>query len=333
MSDRKKDHIELAFKSQTGEEKIDNRFHFEPLINPHLQEFPKKFTFLGKELKAPLWISSMTGGTALAKKINENLAIAAHEFGLGMGLGSCRALLENESLIADFDVRHIIGNELPFFANLGIAQLEESIEKNEVDKVQNLIDRLQADGLIIHINPLQEFFQPEGNRFKYPPIDTIIEFKKLSNLKIIVKEVGQGFGYESLKLLMKSNVDAIDFAAFGGTNFALLEILRAANSPAELLSPLAYVGNTNEEMVNNFNIISKELENEKQFPPKDVIISGGINNFLDGYYFINKINANAIYGQASKFLAFGKDNIDDLRDFVKFQIEGLKTAYAFLRIK
>jgi isopentenyl-diphosphate delta-isomerase len=337
MEDRKKDHIDLAFKSQLVNSSIDNRFYYEPLINPHPMDFPNKFDFLGKKLNAPLWISSMTGGTKLAKKINENLAVIAGEFGLGMGLGSCRILLENNEYLKDFDVRRFISNDYPLYANLGIAQLEEILIEKKIDLVQNLVLKLKADGLIIHVNPMQEWFQPEGNRFKRAPIDTINEFKSLIDFKVIVKEVGQGFGKESLKALLESDVDGIDFASFGGTNFSMLELLRGNDTLKEQLSGLAYIGNTADEMVDIYNrlIVSEEFISlqKKQNKRKDVIISGGIKNFLDGYYLISKINTNAIYGQASKFLQFAKEDIDVLREYVRNQIEGLKLAYAFLRIK
>src|SRR5690606_7709496 len=112
-----------------------------------------------------LWISSMTGGTKEALQINRNLAQAANEFGLGFGLGSCRSLLTENTRFHEFDLRSMIGDELPFFANLGVAQVEELIAKKELNRLHDMVEKLRADGLIIHINPLQEWFQPEGDRF------------------------------------------------------------------------------------------------------------------------------------------------------------------------
>jgi len=86
--------------------------------------------FLGKILKVPMWVSSMTGGTAQARNINTNLARACREFGMGMGLGSCRILLQNDEHLPDFDMRNVIGDELPFYANIGIVQLGEHVDRS-----------------------------------------------------------------------------------------------------------------------------------------------------------------------------------------------------------
>ena len=129
MEQRKKDHIELAFQSQLKNESIDQRFYYEPMLNPHPGELLKPFNFLGKTMKAPIWVSSMTGGTEKAEKINKNLARACNEFGLGMGLGSCRIILDNDTFFHQFDVRDIIGNDYPLYANLDICQIEESLKE------------------------------------------------------------------------------------------------------------------------------------------------------------------------------------------------------------
>ena len=93
----------------------------------------------------------------MAKKINHNLATLAGEFGLGMGLGSCRSILDSDDYLSDFDVRSIIGDDLPLFANLGISQVETLLLENKVYKIESLLESIKADGLIIHINPFQEF--------------------------------------------------------------------------------------------------------------------------------------------------------------------------------
>ncbi|MGB1216306.1 MAG: isopentenyl-diphosphate delta-isomerase, partial [Saprospiraceae bacterium] len=173
-ADRKKDHINLAFQSQIAQGTLDERFYYEPLLAAHPERGSlPKIRFLGKDMKAPLWVSSMTGGTLVANTINHNLARACGEFGMGMGLGSCRQLLRSDEYLKDFSVRHLMGDNLPLYANLGIAQLEQLLEKGETFLVDNLLEKLQADGLIVHVNPLQEWLQPEGDRFKYPPIETI----------------------------------------------------------------------------------------------------------------------------------------------------------------
>lgn len=194
---RKRDHIELTSRAQTGRLEVDARFYYEPMQSAHPgATFDISTNFLGKKLSAPLWISSMTGGVGEARHINQNLARVCREFNLGMGLGSCRTLLESDQYFEDFNLRPILGKELPLFANLGIAQVERLVHADEAHKIFDLVERLDADGLIIHVNPLQEWFQPEGDKFLYSPIDTIERFCALNTkkIKIIVKEVGQGMG-------------------------------------------------------------------------------------------------------------------------------------------
>lgn len=329
---RKRDHIELAFQSQVAQAALDERFYYEPLLSGHPQRGGmKSFLFLGKAMRAPVWVSSMTGGTELAQTINHNLARACKDFGMGMGLGSCRSLLYGDDTFKDFDVRSLIGDSLPLFANLGIAQLERLIDEGELFRVKDLVDKLQADGLIIHVNPLQEWLQPEGDRFENPPLQTIATFMEKVDMPVIVKEVGQGMGYESLKALMQLPLAAIDFAANGGTNFARLEMLRGDKAKASVYEQLAYVGHSAVEMVSMYNRLLEELG--QSVACKQAIISGGVKSFLDGYYLINKINATAIYGQASGFLKHARGTYQELYDHVDAQVQGLELANAFLRVK
>jgi len=332
-STRKRDHIELAFNSQVGAGTLDQRFYYEPILSAHPdQQTLKSYLFLGKTLRAPIWVSSMTGGTEWAHTINHNLAKACREFGMGMGLGSCRSLLHSNDNLADFDVRSEIGEELPLYANLGIAQIEQLVEKGQLFKVEELIDKLQADGLIIHVNPMQEWLQPEGDRFEKPPLETITTFlEKINGMSVIVKEVGQGMGYESLKALFQLPLEAVDFAANGGTNFAKLELLRSDSIKQTIYSELANVGHSATEMVHLTNAVIEDLGNDLRC--KQVIISGGVKNFLDGYYLINKLQLNCVYGQASGFLRHARGSYEELRQYVDAQIQGLQLATAFLRVR
>lgn len=327
---RKQDHIELAFKSRVPHEDVDHRFYYEPLMGPLPKELPTK-TFLGKTMRAPIWISSMTGGTALAGTINRNLAQACAEFGLGMGLGSCRALLDSDEFFEDFNLRPIIGQSQPFYANLGIAQVEQLLAKGAGDKILALVNKLQADGLFIHINPLQEWLQPEGDTINRPPLETIQECVELGGIKVIVKEVGQGMGPESLKALLQMPLAAVDFAAHGGTNFAKLELLRDSEQKQQLYGQLAHVGHTAEEMVDLVNGLIAILGNKVQV--RDCIISGGVGTFLDGYYLMHKLRCNSVYGQGSAFLRYAQGDYKSLQEFVKHQIEGLKVAETFLKVR
>ncbi|MFT5263396.1 MAG: isopentenyl-diphosphate delta-isomerase [Polaribacter sp.] len=329
---RKQDHIELAFRSQVLVDQMDQRFYYEPILAGHPETTANLSTpFLGKKLGAPVWVSSMTGGTALARIINQNLARACRDFGMGMGLGSCRSLLYNDDTFEDFNIRPIMGDKVPLFANLGIAQVEQLIERDELDLAEKMLEKLQADGLIIHVNPFQEWLQPEGDLIKVAPLETIqICLDKLA-CPIIVKEVGQGMGYESLKALFQLPLAAIDFAASGGTNFALLELLRSDPIKQQVFGQLAYSGHSAEDMVNMTNDILKELGDKVAC--KEVIISGGIKGFLDGHYLINKLATPSIYGQASAFLKYAREDYETLYNYVDSQIRGLSLAKSFLKVR
>jgi isopentenyl-diphosphate delta-isomerase len=329
MERRKKEHINLAILSQASASTHDDRFNYEPLLNAHPKITPKPFPFLSKTMMYPIWISSMTGDTEYAKIINTNLAKVCHEFGLGMGLGSCRILLNSNEFIENFDLRDIIGPDYPFYANLGISQIEKAVLQKDVSNILNMVKRLRADGLIIHVNPIQEWLQPEGDHLSLSPLQSIKEFLNLTDLRIIVKEVGQGFGPASLLELMKLPLEAIEFGAFGGTNFAKVELQRSMPSVRQLLKPLSIVGNTAAQMTDDINYI---IDHEKGTKCKQIIISGGIRSFLDAYYLMSKSKIPAIYGQAATFLKYAID-YEQLKEFVQFQIKGLEMATAYLRIK
>jgi isopentenyl-diphosphate delta-isomerase len=329
-SSRKEDHIDLAFKSAVASDLRDERFYYEPMIAGHPDASMDISTdFLGKKLNYPIWISSMTGGTEKAKTINHNLARLCGEYGLGMGLGSCRQLLYEDRRMSEFDIRPLMPSQ-PLFINLGIAQLESLIADGETDRIDQLIGSLQADGLIIHVNPLQEWLQPEGDRFMKPPIETVETLLRQAKYPIIVKEVGQGFGKESLRLLLQLPLAAIDLAGFGGTNFSKLELLRSDEIEYESYKNMFNIGHTCDEMldwINDFQTAAPD-----RIACQKIIISGGVKNFLDGYYFMQKSRISSFYAQASGFLKYAMD-YEELEKHLNFQTEGLKMAHACLRIK
>ena len=326
-SERKKDHIELAFQSVVQNQ--DNRFYYEPMFTGHPNGDLPLTKFAGKEMKAPIWVSSMTGGTKEAGTINRNLAKACGEFGMGMGLGSCRIILRDNEYLPDFQLRKLIG-DFPLYANLGVAQLEELFQSGEAHLITELVKRTETDGLIIHVNPLQEWLQPEGDRFMLPPVETIRKAADL-DIKVIVKEVGQGFGPESLKALMMLPITAIDFGAHGGTNFSKLEMHRSNEMRHEAYDKVASWGHSAEEMVGFYNDLENELTGLNRHA--DIIISGGVRDFMDGYYLTKKIKANAIYGQASAFLKHARGSYEELAEYVDLQIAGLKLARTYLRVR
>jgi isopentenyl-diphosphate Delta-isomerase len=331
MTERKKEHIDLALSSQTNKMTHDDRFNYEPMLSAHPDGTLKPINFAGKTMRLPIWISSMTGGSEVSGVINRNLARACNEFGMGMGLGSCRVLLETGKFREQFNLRDIIGDDYPFYANLGINQVEKAVLNNTTKQITSMVEELRADGLIIHVNPIQEWLQPEGDRLTVAPVETIKTFLAETGMRVIVKEVGQGFGPESSKALLRLPLEAVEFGAYGGTNFAQVELKRRSDSRKFLLEPFAGIGHDAYQMIDEIN---KFIEsNEDDVKCRAVIVSGGVRNFLDGYYFINKIHINAVYGQASVLLTHAMGDYDKLKEFIEVQVEGLKLAYAYLKIK
>ena len=332
MENRKKDHIELAPKARVEAQDLDERFYFEPLFAAHPQPevYDQPFDFLGKRMRAPLWISSMTGGTEHAGRINRHLAKACRQFGLGMGLGSCRSLLNSDEHWDDFNLRPILGPDVPFFANIGIAQVEEMLIKEETEKLLLSCERLQADGLIVHINPLQEWMQTEGDRFRRPPLESISALLEVFPKPLIVKEVGQGFGPKSLRALLELPLAAIDFGAAGGTNFALLEMLRDAEEQRSF-RPFTRIGHTADEMLSWV----RDLLAQPDVVPacEHLIISGGIRDFLHGYYLLERSPLPAVYAQASAFLKPAMESYEALEKYIANQLRGLHLAKAMLKVK
>jgi isopentenyl-diphosphate Delta-isomerase len=272
----------------------------------------------------------MTGGSEMAGIINRRLAQVCNTFGMGMGLGSCRIIMESEQYFDDFNLRPILGPDVPFMANLGIAQIEKINQLGQYLDVEQLIKRLDCDGLIIHVNPLQEWLQPEGDRLQFPPLDTIKQFISKTQVPIWVKEVGQGMGYKSVEKLLELPIQGFEFGAYGGTNFAKLESLRSDLHARAAGLALSSVGHTASEMTLMLNHLYEHKP--ELFDHKLLIVSGGLKNFLDGYYFIQKLQPNAIYAHAGAFLQPASEGIDALTQFVETQKNGLMAAYAYLNI-
>lgn len=323
LAERKGDHIELARKARTESTNVDLRFNYEPLFFSHPDENLKwESEFLGFHFDYPVWVSSMTGGTDHAKTINENLARLCGEFKLGMGLGSCRSLLGDRLRLSEFAIKRFMPSQ-PLFANLGIAQVEELVESKSVQLIHDMVSAVEADGLIIHINPLQEWFQPEGDRFRVSPLETLKRFLDKCSYKVIVKEVGQGMGPRSLKSLLELPIAGIELSGFGGTNFTLLEKMRGHEDIAR--ENFINVGHTAREMVSFLNALPSRN--------KEIIISGGISSMLDGYELKSKLSANSLIGMASAFLAPALVDYDTLKKFFLCQREALLTAKTLLELK
>lgn len=318
---RKEDHINLAFESRPMGRFDLNGLSYEPLLG-HLNPLRSEFQdFAGAKIRYPLWVSSMTGGTEKANLINRNLAKLCGEYGLGMGLGSCRALLNDERW-EDFQVRKYMGDEVPLYSNFGIAQVEELLDLHKADKIIEITKKLDANGIIIHINPLQEYAQPEGDRYKVTPLETIKKFLEITQMPVIIKEVGQGMGPKSLTELVQLPLEAIEFGAFGGTNFTMLEQARHDQTDStkhELLTQLSNIGHTAEEMIAWINGFDFELKCQ-QF-----IISGGISDPIRAKVLNESLQYPSVVGMASQFLRHAMGDYEQLQAYAEdlFEVYGI----------
>jgi isopentenyl-diphosphate delta-isomerase len=284
---------------------------------------------MGKLLRAPLWITSMTGGTQRAGQLNRTFARCCARFGLGMGLGSMRPLLERpQEHWKDFNLRPLCGKEVPLLGNIGIAQLEQWASEERLQEIHQLVGELELDGLIVHVNPLQEWCQPEGDRFSRPPLATISSFAKECSYPLWVKEVGQGMGPSSLQALIEDEgIYGIEFGAYGGTNFSMVESRRSDDKSAEHKAPMHAVGHSAQSMVEAV----KKVKGRKQ---KHFIISGGVKNALDGHYFLEQLKGEGpcAFGMGSALLRPALEGEAALEEFLGAQIELLAMARCFLKL-
>lgn len=325
---RKNDHIKLTFESQTRDSH-NQGLVYEPMLAGMEDEVDLRVKLAGKTLEAPLWISSMTGGTEMAREINANLAKAAGKIGVGMGLGSCRSLLFSDERLEDFAVRKQIGDGV-LFANLGIAQVESLVRDGQLSKISQMVDKVEADGLIVHVNPLQEYMQPEGDTISDPPLDTIKRLLDSFAKPLIIKEVGQGMGPRSLEELCKLPLAAIEFAAFGGTNFTKLEQTRhkstKSGTKSELLA-FAHVGHTADEMIDWIN----QILGLGKVQCDTFIISGGIQDMVGAHALRSRLRAPSLIGMAQAYLKKALEGPEAVEEFIEDQIEALVLANLYLK--
>lgn len=329
---RKLNHLDLAQASSLLAQ--DPRFNYEPLLGVHPAPGVRLPTsFWGKTLGAPLWISSMTGGTEEAFFINQNLALVAKEFGLGMGLGSCRSLLTSEKYLSHFSWRKILGPDLPLLANIGIAQVEKMALAQNFLPLEKLIKLVEANGLIVHINPLQEWLQPEGDRLSLPALTTLKMLMQNFSYPIMVKEVGQGMGPQSLSALLDLAPQGIEFAALGGSNFSWIELQRQAEKNLGF-EGLAHLGHTALDMVQMMNQrVDEKKQKDPAYRAPELVISGGLQTFLDIHYLSKKLRSPNLGGFAGALLKRARVSHDELRRFVEAQVCGLALAEQFLTLR
>ncbi len=226
---RKVDHIKICLDKKAQAKAVTAGFEDISLVHRALPEINKSkidlsTSFLGHNFNAPIIVGAMTGGAEVATPINAAIAEAVEALGLGMGLGSQRAAIENKSLEKTYRIARDKAPHAFLIANFGGVQLVHGYGVKEVKQIVEMID---ADALAIHLNALQEAVQPEGQTNFQGVLAKIAEVASALDVPVIVKETGAGIAAEDAKALQDAGVKAIDVGGVGGTSFAAVEYYRA----------------------------------------------------------------------------------------------------------
>lgn len=226
---RKAEHIQISLNQNVQARRITTSFEDIHFIHRALPELDKQkidlsTTLFGHRFAAPLIVGAITGGTAEATKINATIAEAIEELGLGMGVGSQRAAIEDKKLAKTFTIARKKAPTAFLIANIGGVQLVHGYGLKEVEKA---VEMIEADALAIHLNPLQETTQPEGQTNFKGVLEKIGKIAKELHKPIIVKETGAGIAAEEAKKLEAVGVSGIDVSGAGGTSWAAVEYYRA----------------------------------------------------------------------------------------------------------
>ncbi len=270
---RKHDHILISLEQDVVHERPTGleQYHFTHCALPELNlgDVDPSLTFLGHKLRAPLLISSMTGGTAQAEQLNLRLAQAAQAAGIAMGLGSLRAALETPQLADTYRVRSCAPDIL-LLANLGAVQLNYGYG---VSDCQRAVELVEANGLILHLNPLQEALQPEGDTRWAGLLTKIESVCRALPVPVIAKEVGWGISAQTARQLADAGVAAIDVSGAGGTSWSQVEMHRADDEISRRVAAL----------FRGWGIptIESLLAVRQAAPHLPLIASGGVRDGLD----------------------------------------------------
>lgn len=270
---RKTDHIRINLEEDvrsgltTGLERF--RFIHQALPEIDLEAVDLGVELFGRQLQAPLLISSMTGGTEQAGAINRTLAEAAQACGIAMGVGSQRAALEQPELAASYQVRSLAPDIL-LLANLGAIQLNYGYG---IEHCQQAVEMIAADALILHFNAMQEAVQPEGETRFAGLLQKIERVCRALPVPVVAKEVGWGFSQEDARRLAEAGVAAIDVAGAGGTSWSQVEMHRASDeSQRRLAAAFLDWGIPTSQAILNVRQAAPELR---------IFASGGLRNGVD----------------------------------------------------
>ncbi|BES82484.1 type 2 isopentenyl-diphosphate Delta-isomerase [Pyrodictium abyssi] len=277
-SPRKLDHIRITIDSNVSHDGASTLFEDVTLVYKALPEVSlngvdASIEFLGKKLSAPIMVTGMTGGHAVAAKINCAIAKAVEELGLAMGVGSQRAALENPSLSYTFSVARKCAPSAVIIANIGAPQL---VKGYGIEEIRKAVEMIGADAVAIHLNAAQEAFQPEGDTDYAGVIERIRDVASAIEKPVIVKETGHGIGLEAARLLRAAGVRIIDVAGAGGTSWIRVEQYRARAKGNEMLATAA-------STFSSTGIPTAQAVVEARWAAPDacIIASGGVRSGLD----------------------------------------------------
>lgn len=314
---RKSDHIRINLDEDvqfpaltTGLEHF--RFLHRALPDLSLAEVDTSVTLIGKALSAPLLISSMTGGTPQARRLNLNLAEAAQAQGIAMGVGSQRAALEDSSLADSLWVRSVAPDIL-LLANVGAVQLNFGYGPAQCMRA---VEMIEADALILHFNALQEAVQPEGDDDFAGLTRKLEEVCRALSVPVIAKEVGWGFSVQDVRDLASAGVAAIDVAGSGGTSWSEVEFHRAPDAyHARVAAAFADWG------IPTATAIGYARQGAPDLP---VIASGGLR---DGIEVAKCIALGAsMAGLASPFLKAADQSVAAVDELIRVLVGQLRIA-------
>jgi len=236
---RKSDHLRICLEKDvrpqypgTGLDRF--RFVHQALPETNLDEIDTRTQFLGRDLRLPLLISSMTGGTPAGGTINRRLAKAAQTIGIGMAVGSLRNALDEPQWSDTFRVR-AVAPDILLLANLGAVQLGLSYG---IEQCKKIVDMTEADGLVLHLNPLQEAMQPDGDTQFRGLLSRITALCSALSVPVLVKEVGCGLSRDVAVQLAEAGVSALDIAGAGGTSWSEVERHRIADPARQRVAAL-----------------------------------------------------------------------------------------------
>lgn len=306
---RKAEHIKICLNGQVTNG-IRPGFEHVVLVHQALPELnyadiDTSCTFLGKKLKAPILITGMTGGCEEAKKINKNLAQAAERCGVAFGLGSQRAMIEDPELADTYNVRDVAPNVF-LVGNIGLVQFTLGYGEKQIEAARSI----GLDALALHLNPLQEMCQPEGDRQWKGCLAALKDVCRWSRIPVMVKETGAGISAETAQLAEQSGAAAIDISGCGGTNFALVEAAR---------------GGQNGEIFNEWGIPTVcSLMEVRKVVKVPVVCSGGVQSGLDVAKAI-VLGAN-MAGLARPLLKPATESVDAVEQRLKQIMAELKAA-------